>query len=117
LQSAKIARLTAEVLNDKKAEKIEVLKVDELTIIADYFVICTANSTTQVKALTDAVLEKAGESGIKPSRVEGQQSSLWVLLDFDSVIVHIFKSDVRDFYNLDRLWGDAKHEKYEFLNN
>lgn len=116
LRSDEIAKEAARVLNDKKAADISVLNISEITIMADYFVICTANSVPQVKALTDELLKKLDEKGVKALRVEGLQSATWVLLDFGSVIVHIFKGEVRDFYNLDRLWGDAKQEKYDFLN-
>lgn len=108
LTPAQIAELAIKALDDKKATDIKLLKTDEITILADYFVICTATSTTQIKTLseeTDKVLSEAGEP---PLRVEGFKSGGWVLLDFGCVVVHIFLEETREFYGLERLWGDAK---------
>jgi len=108
LESREFAAFAAGILDDRKAENIEVLKISELTTIADYFVICNGNSSTQVKALCDNVTEKTSEMGIEPLRIEGYDSAAWILVDYGSVVVHIFKTDMRDFYSLDRLWGDGE---------
>ena len=112
MESRELAVFAAGILDDRKAENIEIIEISELTTIADYFVICSGNSSTQVKALCDNVLEKAKEGGIEPLRTEGYDSAAWILIDFGSVIVHVFKTDMRDFYSLDRLWGDGN--KIEF---
>lgn len=98
----------AKALSDKKATHIEVLDIGGLTIIADYFIICSASSNLQAQALADALIEKAEAEGETLLRVEGLREGAWVLLDFGSIVVHIFKKDIREFYGLERLWGDAE---------
>lgn len=95
-------------LDNKKAHDIKVLKVTGLTLLADYFVICSAPSTTQVKALGDTLeenMEKAGEQLLKK---EGKQGQNWILLDYSDVIVHVFYQETREFYGLEKLWADAE---------
>lgn len=108
MNSKELAILTAKSLSDKKGTDISVLDITSLTTISDYFVIVTGGSTAQVKALADGVVEKTKEIGILPLRTEGYRGSSWILIDFGGVIVHVFKNDMRDFYNLEHLWGDAK---------
>ncbi|BBB32032.1 ribosome-associated protein [Thermotomaculum hydrothermale] len=91
---------------DKKAENIEVLKVSDLTTIADFFVIMTGNSKVQNQAIADAIVEKAGKKGL--FSVEGYDLAEWILLDYGSVIVHIFTPEKREFYDLESLWADAE---------
>lgn len=105
---AKIAENIVKVLDDKKALDIKLLKTDKLTVLADYFVICTASSTTHIKTLSDACDKALTEAGEPPLRREGYRSGGWVLLDFGCVIVHIFLDVMREFYSLERLWGDAE---------
>lgn len=95
------------LLDSKKAEQLSLLQVGELTILADYFVICTGNSSTQVKALADTVEEEFEKLGITPISREGKQGFNWVLLDYGDIIVHIFDRTTRDYYNLEKLWDDA----------
>lgn len=94
-------------LDKHKAEDVRVIGIRDLTVIADYFVIANGNSSTQVKALVDNVEFELGEQGVKPYRVEGNQASNWILLDYGAVIVHIFYAETREFYNLERLWKDG----------
>ena len=94
-------------LDDKKANDIEVMKIDELTIVADYFVIATANSNTHVKALADEVEYQLEEAGITADHIEGRATG-WVLLEYCGVVVHLFLEESRNYYNLERLWEDAK---------
>ncbi|MGI5971362.1 MAG: ribosome silencing factor [Oscillospiraceae bacterium] len=103
--------LTKEIysaLNDKLANNVKVLETREITILADYFIICSANSTTHIKTLADAVEKKSRELGEPPRHIEGYRSGGWVLVDLGCLIVHIFLEDVRAFYDLERLWKDAK---------
>ena len=102
-----LAGLAVASLDKHKAEDIKVIGVTELTSIADYFVIASGTSTTQVKALSDYVEEELKTGGTEPSRVEGYASSSWVLMDYGSVVVHIFQSETRTFYDLERLWKDG----------
>ncbi len=99
--------IAVKALDSKKAMKITALKVEDLTILANYFVIASASSTTQVKALADEVEFQLGEKGVKPRSVEGYQSQTWIILDYYDVMVHIFLEETRDFYQLERLWADG----------
>ena len=107
LTSAEIAAIAAKALDDKKARDIKVLKTDKQTVLADYFVICNGTSNTQVRALADAVEEAMTQNGEEPHHVEGHRGGQWTLLDYSSVVVHVFTEEAREFYNLERLWSDA----------
>ena len=98
----------AKALDSKKGEDIEVLKTGELTTLAEYFVICTASSTTQIKALADMCEKVMKDQGEPPHHVEGHRGGTWMLLDFSAVVVHIFNDEARKFYDLERLWKDAE---------
>ncbi len=101
------AKQVADILDSKKGEEIKILHIGDLTTIGDYFVVATGNSTTQVRALADAVDEKLSAEGLEPRRVEGYQSCQWILMDYSDVIVHVFLREAREFYALERLWSDA----------
>ena len=101
-----LAEAIAEVLDSKKARDIKVLYVEDKTVIAEYFVVCTGNSSTQVKALAGEVEYKLGLRGVDPYSVEGRDNNSWLLLDYSNVIVHIFSREAREFYNLDKLYED-----------
>lgn len=103
-----LAEAAVKALDDKKAKDIKLLCTAGLTVLADYFVICTANSTTHIKTLSDEVDKVLSEKGEPPIRREGYRSGGWILLDFGCVIVHIFLQEMREFYNLERLWSDAE---------
>lgn len=102
------AKLAVRALDDKQGVDIRLLKTEDLTVLADYFIICTANSTSHVRTLYDEVDKRLSMAGLPPIRREGKRDSTWLLLDFGSVIVHIFQKDMREFYNLERLWADAQ---------
>lgn len=102
-----MALVIVKALDDKKGGDIKVLETEKLTTLADYFVICTATSTTQVKALADACEKAMKEAGEEPHHIEGHRGGVWVLLDFSSVVTHIFMDEARKFYDLERLWRDA----------
>ncbi len=103
-----IALCAAKALDSKKGLEIKVLETADLTTLADYFVLCTATSTTQIKALSDACEKALKEAGEPPHHIEGHRGGTWVLLDFSAVVVHIFNDEARKFYDLERLWSDAK---------
>ena len=102
--SAKVAEFIVAILDSKKARDIKLLHVEKQTVIADYFVICTGTSRTQVRSLIDEVEFKLGNYGIQPQHIEGTETGIWVLEDFGSVIVHVFTNDAREFYNLEKLY-------------
>ena len=101
------ALILAAALDSKKGQDIKVLETGALTTLADYFVLCTATSTTQVKALSDECEKVMKEHGELPHHLEGHRGGAWILLDFSSVVVHLFMDEVRKFYDLERLWKDA----------
>ena len=101
-----LAEAIAEALDAKKARDIKVLYVEDKTVIAEYFVICTGNSNTQVKALAGEVEYRLGLRGVEPYNVEGRDNGTWLVLDYSNVIVHIFGREAREFYNLDKLYED-----------
>jgi ribosome-associated protein len=103
-----MAETIVKTLGDKIARDIKLLKVSDLSVIADYFVICTANSTTQIKNLCDEVEKVMEEQGETLLHREGYREGGWVLLDFGCVVVHVFLELVREFYGLERLWSDAQ---------
>ena len=114
--SLDIVKKIVKALDDKKGNDIQVIKIEELTIVADYFVICTANSNTHVRSLADEVEYQLEEAGIKADHVEGRATG-WVLLEYHGVVVHIFLEEARNYYNLERLWEDAsKIDVNQFLN-
>lgn len=95
----------------KKAKDVVILDIRQLTDMADFFVVCTAESDIQVKAIADAVLDGMNDIEIKPYRTEGWQGQQWIILDFVEVVAHVFYREARDFYKIERLWADAKVEK------
>ena len=104
-----LALLAARALSDKKGKEIRVMEIAELTTLADYFVLATGASNTQINALVDNV-EKvlAEEAGEQPLHREGYRGGTWVLLDYGCVVVHVFSAEAREFYSLERLWHDGK---------
>ena len=100
--------IIAKACSDKMGLDIKVLNLKGLTVIADYFIIASGNSTTQVKAITDEVEKKMVEAGFYPRNKEGHRSSKWVLLDFGDIVAHIFHREEREFYNLEKLWADGE---------
>lgn len=100
-------QLICKLLDEKKAKDITIVNIEGLTIIADKFVICSARSNTQVKALVDIVDEGMSKEGYEPLRVEGKQEGRWAVLDYGDVIVHIFYEETRKLYSLEQLWSDG----------
>jgi ribosome-associated protein len=109
------ARLTAEhkaqraarAALDRKAMDLVVLDVQGLSGVTDYFLVCSGRSTTHLESITDAIREELRGDGVRPLHTEGTSASGWVLLDYGDVLVHVFLEDTRQYYALERLWGDA----------
>ena len=108
MTSYDLAMLLVTALDRKKGQDLKVLKTEHLTTLADYFVLCTATSNTQIKAMSDACEEAAEKNGEQVHHIEGHRSGTWLLMDFSSVVVHVFTDEARKFYDLERLWGDAQ---------
>ena len=109
MQSKELALAAARALDDKKGVDIMVLDVQHLTIIADYFVIASGRSGNQVRSLIDEVDDKLSEQGVEPRRREGVNEGRWAVLDYGTVLVHVFHEQEREYYNLERLWMDGSN--------
>jgi len=107
-----LAHAIFDVLDEKKAEDIKVLHVQDQTDITDYFVICSGRSSTQVKSLGGEVEYKIGLRGVDPVHFEGRDNNNWVVVDYGNVILHVFSRESRDFYKLEKLYGDAEEIHY-----
>ena len=105
--SEDVALVAARAAAEKQGERIVVLDVRELIVITDYFVIVSAGSERQVRTVVEEIEKALRGLGVKPVRREGESENLWVLLDFVDIVVHVFRDEERDFYSLERLWGDA----------
>jgi ribosome-associated protein len=108
-------RTAVQAAVDKKAFDLAVLSVSELTSIADFFVLCSANTERQTQAIADSVMEKVrAQESVKPLLVEGTTPGRWILIDYGDFIVHVFTEECRRYYGLERLWGDAPNMTTEF---
>jgi ribosome-associated protein len=105
-----LAKNIANLTFTKKAHDVIIMDLRKLTDVADYFILCSGDSDTQVKAIADEVLDGAGKNGFDSWRTEGFAQRQWIILDYVDVVVHIFQKDIRKIYNLEKLWGDAKIE-------
>ena len=103
-----MALLLAQAMDSKKGKDIRVLETDGVTTLADYFVLCSGSSVPQLKALADTGEKAMKDHGILPHHVEGHRGGTWILQDYGDVVVHVFDKEARAFYDLDRLWADAK---------
>ncbi len=106
--SREMARIAYDALDEKLGQDIEVLKIDEISVIADYLVIASGKNPNQMHAMTDLVEEKLAQAGYASRRIEGNKNSTWVLMDYGDVIIHVFSSEDRLFYDLERIWRDGK---------
>ena len=97
---------------DKKAYDVALMDVRKITTVADFFIICTGTTETQVKAIADNVIDLSKQYGLTVHHVEGLESKRWVLIDMSEIVVHVFKPDVRAYYQLERLWGDAPMDRF-----
>lgn len=111
MNSTELAHKISDVIFTKKGFNVLVIDLRKLVTFTDYFVVCSADSDTQVKAIADQVDKALSDEGIKCWHREGLKALSWVLLDYVDVVVHIFRKDSREFYNLEKLWGDAPSEK------
>lgn len=102
-----IAKVAVKAIDSKRGENIELIKVGDITVLTDYFVIASASSNTQLKALADEVEYKLSEAGYEPHHTEGQKGD-WICLDYIGCVIHILLKQQRDFYGIERLWEDGE---------
>jgi ribosome-associated protein len=102
------AKQAVKILDSKKAKELKIIGIKDLSVLADYFVLATGTSSTHVKALADEVEFQLREQGVEPRHTEGYRSNSWILIDYGSVLVHVFTEESRRFYDLDRLWQDGE---------
>lgn len=114
-QSRKMALLAVEALEDKKAGGLTILDISEVSTIADYFIIADGSNINQVQAMADNVEEVLGRAGYSPRQIEGYHSGNWILMDYNHIIVHVFDSENRLFYDLERIWRDGREIQKEDL--
>ena len=112
MESKELVQKIANLANDKKAKDLLLLNMQELSPVTDYYVICSASNSTQVRAIADNIEDKLAEMEIFPLHKEGYNDGRWVLLDYSDVVAHIFLEEERDFYNLEQLWADAGSEEF-----
>ena len=108
MTSYETAIAAVKAIDGKKGLNIQVIRISDISVLADYMVIATGNSSTPVKALADEVDYRLDEAGVSVSHIEGYRSNSWILLDYVDVIVHVFSEEAREFYDLDRLWQDGE---------
>ena len=111
MTSKELAHRISELIFTKKGFNVVTIDLSKLVSFTDYFVICSADSDTQVKAISDQLDKALSDEGVKCWHKEGLKALSWVLMDYVDVVVHIFKKDAREFYKLEKLWGDAPTEK------
>ena len=107
MNSQQLATRISDLIFNKKGYDVKILDLQKLTTMSDFFVICSADSDTQVKAISDEIDKSLRDEGIRTWHKEGYTGLNWVLLDYIDVVVHVFKKEYREYYNLEKLWGDA----------
>ncbi len=114
-ESRKLAAIAVKALEDKLGKDIKVIEIDEISPLADYFVIATGRNANQTDAMVEAVEEAAEKAGFVPDHIEGHKNGNWTLIDFKGVVVHVFDEEARGFYDLDRIWKDGKQIEADAL--
>lgn len=107
-QEQELMQMIADACMDENAQRMTVLEVKDLTVLADYFIIASGRSTVHVKSIVNHVDQILSEKGIQPMHREGLEQGVWSVLDYSSVILHVFRQEERDYYNLEDLWGGAR---------
>ena len=103
-----MARLACSSLEDKKADEIKVIGIDKVSTLADYFIIASGSNRNQVQAMVDNIDEILGKAGYTPKQVEGYQNANWILMDYGDLVIHVFDTENRLFYDLERIWRDGE---------
>ena len=105
--------IAVKAADSKRAVDVVALNVSEVSLLADYFMICSANSDRQINAIVDEIVDKEEEAQVEVKRIEGKDGGKWVLIDLGDLIVHVFSNSEREFYNLEKLWSDAPLENID----
>lgn len=104
----KALKAVVHAIEEKKAHDVVTLDLSEVSLVADYFVICSGNSDTQVQAISNEIRKSASKLGVTVKNIEGERSARWVLIDLGDIVVHIFHREEREYYNIEKIWSDAK---------
>ena len=115
MSAKELVKIAYNALDDKKGQDICIINIEEISTVADYFIIAGGSNRSQIQALIDNVEEKLGRAGYEPKQIEGYDSANWVLMDYRDVIVHVFDRENRLFYDLERIWRDGKSIPVEEL--
>lgn len=110
-----IVKTVYKAMDDKKAEKIKIIYIGDISVMADYFIICSGHSVSQLNAITDNITEELLKIGINGGIIEGQKNAGWILMDYKDVVIHVFSREDREFYDLERIWKDGKFLTVEEL--
>lgn len=110
-----IVKTVYKAMDDKKAEKINIIYIGDISVMADYFIICSGHSVSQLNAITDNISEELSKIGINGGIIEGHKNAGWILMDYKDVVIHVFSREDRDFYDLERIWKDGKFLTVEEL--
>ena len=116
MTSKEIARLACEALEEKKAQDVKIINIENISTLADYFIIASGSNRNQVQAMADNVSEVLGKAGAEQRQMEGYQNANWILMDYRDVVIHIFDEENRLFYDLERIWRDGSLISREELN-
>lgn len=115
MTSKELAKLACDALDDKKALEIKVINIENVSTLADYFIIASGTNHNQVQAMADNVDETLGRAGYEPKQIEGYQNANWILMDYRNIVIHIFDEENRLFYDLERIWRDGTVVEVEDL--
>ena len=115
MTSKELAKLACDALDDKKALEIKVINIENVSTLADYFIIASGTNRNQVQAMADNVDETLGRTGYEPKQIEGYQNANWILMDYRDIVIHIFDEVNRLFYDLERIWRDGTVVEVEDL--
>lgn len=114
-EAREMASIAYDALDEKLGQDIEIIKIDEVSVIADYLVLASGSNINQINAMIDLVEEKLSQAGYTQRRIEGNKHSTWILMDYGDVIIHVFSKEDRLFYDLERIWRDGKRVSREEL--
>lgn len=115
MTSKELAKLAWDALDDKKALEIKVINIENVSTLADYFIIASGTNHNQIQAMADNVDETLGRAGYEPKQIEGYQNANWILMDYRDIVIHIFDEENRLFYDLERIWRDGTVVEVEDL--